>query len=310
MTSGRLLVLGAVNVDLVVRGPRLPRAGETVLGGVFERHHGGKGANQAVAAARALRGTPLEDRVSFLGAVGDDAFGVEARTALEAERVDLSWVKVAGGIPTGVALIVVDSAGENLIAVAPGANASLAPGDIEPVLRQLGPGSVLLASLEIPFACVAGAADLCRERGIRFVLNPAPATADHAEILPLTSVLTPNQGELEKIAPGSTGTSLAAAHPGMSVVVTMGGRGAEVSDPEGTSSIHAAPVEAVDTTGAGDCLSGVLAAGLFEGRPLLEAARFAVAAAAISVTVAGAREGMPLRDAIDPDAGARPGGGA
>jgi len=310
MTSRRLVVLGAVNVDLVVRGPRLPGPGETVVGGVFERHHGGKGANQAVAAARALRGTPLEDRVSFLGAIGGDEFGAEARTALEAERIDLSWLKVASGTPTGVALIVVDRTGENQIAVALGANAEVTAEDVETAVRELESGSVVLASLEVPFASVARAAELCRERGITFILNPAPATPATAAILPLATVATPNKGELQTIAPGSTGASLAAAHPGLSVVITRGADGVEVSGSEGTSTISVLPVDAVDTTGAGDCLNGVLAAGLFEGRSLLEAGRRAVSAAAISVMVAGAREGMPIREAIDPDAGARPGRGA
>lgn len=310
MTEPRLIVLGSVNVDLVVRGPRLPRPGETVIGGVFERHHGGKGANQAVAAARALRGTPLEDRVSFLGAVGDDALGAEARVALEAERVDLGGIREASGTPTGVALIVVDETGENQIAVAPGANAMLTARDVDPWVRHLAPGSVVLASLEVPFACVLRAAELCRDRGITFVLNPAPATIEAATLLPMTSVVTPNRGELEVIAPGSTGAALGARHPGLSVVVTSGASGAVLTDGAGTTSVDAPPVDAVDTTGAGDCLNGVLAAGLLEGGGLEDSVRRAVAAAAISVTAAGAREGMPLRAAIDSSAGALPGVGA
>ncbi|MGH2635474.1 MAG: ribokinase [Actinomycetota bacterium] len=299
MSVGRLVVLGAANIDLVVRGARLPAPGETVVGGAFERHHGGKGANQAVAAARALRGTPLEGRVTFLGAVGDDAFGADALAALEAERVDVSATKIARGIPTGVALIVVDAVGENQIAVAPGANAELTAADVDAVIEGLGPGSLLLASLEVPFASIARAAERSRERGIPFFLNPAPASAAAAEILSSASVVIPNEGELETIAPGASGASLAATHPGLSVVVTKGRHGADVSGPGGAASIAAAPVEAVDTTGAGDCLNGVFAAGRFEGRTVEESVRRAVAAAGLSVAVPGAREGMPLRDRID-----------
>jgi ribokinase len=289
-----LIVLGAVNVDLVVRGVPLPVPGETVAGGSFERHHGGKGGNQAVAAARALRGGPADGAARFLGAVGDDPMGTEALDALRMETVDVSHVSVAPDAATGVALIVVDEAGQNQIAVAPGANATLAPADVEAGLEGFGPGSVLLVSLEVPLDVVRCAAERARELGGTVVLNPAPAVEAARSLLDVADVITPNEGELSVL--GHNIASIRAAHPGLRVVLTLGERGAEI---DGITAVSAPTVRAVDTTGAGDTLNGVLAAGLLEGRPLEEAARRAVGASSMSVTQAGAREGMPLRTEID-----------
>ena len=295
MSEPLLAVLGAVNVDLVVRGVPLPRPGETVIGGSFERHHGGKGGNQAVAAARALRGGPAEGAVRFLGAVGDDPMGTEALEALRNEGVDVSHVAVAPETATGVALILVDEAGENQIAVAAGANATLTSADIDAGLEGFGPGSVLLVSLEVPLDVVHRAAERARELGGTVVLNPAPAAANARALLDVADVITPNQRELSVL--GHDAESIRAAHPGLRVVLTLGERGAEI---DGFIAVPAPRVRAVDTTGAGDTANGVLAAGLLEGRPLEEAARRAVAAASASVTQAGAREGMPDRAEIDP----------
>jgi ribokinase len=291
MSGDRLLVLGAVNVDLVVVGVPLPAAGQTVVGGTFERHDGGKGANQAVAAARALRGSDHEGAVQFIGAVGEDAFGAEARAVLEAERIDLAHLAAAVRTATGVALIVVDGAGENQIAVAPGANHAVTEPQVDAALEAAPVGSLLLASLEVPLGIVRHAAERSRELGIGLVLNPAPATAEAVELVPFASVLTPNEGELEELRSGG------AELEDVEVVVTLGSKGAEILSTATT--IPAPSVDAVDATGAGDCFNGVLAASLFEGRPLEEAVRRAVAAAAISVSVAGAREGIPTRDRLE-----------
>jgi ribokinase len=292
-----LVVLGAVNVDLVVRGVPLPRPGETVLGGSFERHHGGKGGNQAVAATRALRGGPADGAVGFLGAVGDDPMGAEALEALRNEGVDVSHVSVVPQTATGVALIVVDDRGENQIAVAPGANVTLTSGAVEAGLEGFGPGSVLLVSLEVPMDVVRRAAERARELGGTVVLNPAPAAEEARALLDVADVITPNQRELSVLAHDTE--SIRTAHPGLRVVLTLGERGAEI---DGFIAVPAPRVRAVDTTGAGDTVNGVLAAGLLEGRPLEEAARRAVSAASASVTRAGAREGMPLREEIDASA--------
>jgi ribokinase len=294
MNSPILLVLGAVNADLVVSGGRLPRPGETIVGGAFERHQGGKGGNQSVAAARALRGGPADGAVRFLGAVGDDPMGDEALEALRNESIDVSHVSVTPQATTGVALIVVDEAGENQIAVAPGANATLTPENIEAGLEGFGPGGVLLMSLEVPMDVVRRAAQRARELGGTVVLNPAPAAEDARALLDVADVITPNEGELSVL--GDNAASIRAAHPRLRVVLTLGERGAEI---DGVTAVPAPQVRAVDTTGAGDTVNGVLAAGLLEGRPLEDAVRRAVAAASMSVTQAGAREGMPARDEID-----------
>lgn len=299
MSDPLLVVLGAVNVDLVVRGVPLPGPGETVIGGAFARHHGGKGGNQAVAAARALRGGPADGSVRLLGAVGDDEMGVDALETLRAEGVDVSHVSTTPDAATGVALIVVDEAGENQIAVAAGANAAIGSDDVDAALEGLGLGGVVLASLEVPVDVVRAAAVRCRALGGTFVLNPAPATKEAAALLPLADVVTPNEGELRLL--GGDATSVRAAYPDLRVVCTRGNRGAEI---DGVTPIPAPDVRAVDTTGAGDCLNGVLAAGLLEGRALEDAVRRAVVAAAISVTRPGARGGMPNRDEIDAAIGA------
>jgi ribokinase len=289
-----VVVVGAVNVDLVVRGVPLPAPGQTVTGGTFERHHGGKGGNQAVAAARALRGGPLEGAVRLVGAVGDDSIGVEALDALRAEGVDVSRVRIAERTATGVALIVVDERGENQIAVAPGANVTPSPEDVDEALGDLGADDVVLASLEVPLEAVRRAAERSRAAGGTFVLNPAPARGDAAMLLSSTDVITPNEGELEVL--GESAESLRAGHPDLRVVVTSGARGAVI---DGITAVPAPEVTAVDATGAGDCLNGVLAAALLEGRGLEDAVRRAVGAAAVSVTRPGARDGMPDRDEIE-----------
>lgn len=289
-----LVVVGAVNVDLVVRGVPLPAPGQTVTGGVFERHHGGKGGNQAVAAARALRGGSLDGAVRLVGAVGDDDIGTDALEALQAEGVDVSRVRIARGVATGVALIIVDEHGENQIAVAPGANATPTPEGVDSALDDLDVRCVVLASLEVPLDAVRRAAERCRQAGGTFVLNPAPASAEAASLLPLANVVSPNESELRLL--GEDAESIRAKHRDLHVILTVGSRGAVV---DGGQTVPAPKVEAVDATGAGDCLNGVLAAGLLERCPLQEAVARAVTAASISVTRPGARSGMPTREEID-----------
>jgi ribokinase len=302
MSGPTLVVLGAVNVDLVVRGGTLPAPGETVVGGVFGRHHGGKGGNQAVAAARALRGGPSESAVALLGSVGDDDLGRGALAALAAEGIDVRFTKAVSGVATGVALIVVDDAGENQIAVAPGANARIEPDDVDAALEGLEARSVVLASLEVPLGIVRHAAERCRALGATFILNPAPARTGAADLLLFASALTPNESELAALA-GAGDTDPAAAlvrrHTKLRVIVTRGAEGATLTDATGERSFPAAPVPVTDTTGAGDAFNGVLAAALLEGRPIDDAVVRAVAAAGLSVMRAGAREGMPTRMEIE-----------
>lgn len=296
--SAPLVVLGAINVDLVVSGAPLPRPGETVGGGTFAQHHGGKGGNQATAAARALAGT---GRVVMLGAVGDDDLGHAALDALRADGVDVARVCVAPDAPTGVALIAVNTRGENQISVAPGANQGLA--DPTADLDAERP-SLVLASCEVPYAALRAAADWCRANDARLVLNPAPVQLKLRALLDEASVATPNEGEVVELAPGVTGVESAARSlvdrtPSLSVLVTLGAEGALLVSAEGATRLGAPTVEVVDTTGAGDCLNGVLAAALWEEGDIREAAERAVAAASLSVTRPGARGGMPTRAELD-----------
>jgi ribokinase len=295
---GGLLVMGAINVDLVVSGVPLPKPGETVTDGEFAQHHGGKGGNQATAAARALEGA---GRVAMLGAVGDDDLGRAARAALEAEGIDVSHVRTSTESPTGAALIAVDHAGQNQISVAPGANRDL--GDPTEALEGSHP-ALVLASCEIPYASLTAAAEWCASNAVTFILNPAPVHPRLRTVLDQTRVVTPNQGEARELAPTSH-DAVDAAHAlhdrndQLAVLITMGEAGAYLLDGQGEIGIPAPSVHAVDTTGAGDCLNGVLAAGLLEGLTLRDAAARAVVAATMSTAVAGARDGMPTREALE-----------
>ena len=283
----RVAVVGAVNVDLVVQAEQLPTAGETVTDGTFSQYQGGKGGNQAVAAARALGDA---GNVVMICSVGRDDLGRQALDALRAEGITLEPAEPSSDRPTGVALILVDRNGENQIAVAPGANAALEPQAVREALERSTP-SVVLASLEVPDAAVVAAADWCRQRGIEFVLNPAPMNAPLVrDLRNEIAYLIPNEHELEQ---------LGGATPDMVVIETRGSAGVIIHGADGDEQLPASAVDAVDTTGAGDCFSGVFAAGLAEGRSLREAAERAIVAAAISVTVAGAREGMPTRRELD-----------
>jgi ribokinase len=295
---GGLLVLGAINVDLVVSGAPLPKLGETVTDGEFAQHHGGKGGNQATAAARLLGGA---GRVAMLGAVGDDDLGHAARAALEADGIDVTHVRTSPESPTGVALIAVDQHGQNQISVAPGAKREV--GDPTDALEGSRP-ALVLASCEIPYATLTAAAEWCDAHDVRFILNPAPVHPRLRNLLDHTSIVTPNQGEAMDLAP-TADDAVDAAHalidrdPSLTVLVTMGEAGAYLLDAQGEAGIPAPSVRAVDATGAGDCLNGVLAAGLFEGRSAHDAAARAVAAVTMSTAVAGARGGMPTREQLD-----------
>jgi ribokinase len=280
--TGRVIVVGSVNIDLVVVTDRLPKPGETVTDGRFARHHGGKGGNQAVAAAR------LGGRVAFIGAVGDDPFGIEARDALAAEGIDIGGLLTLPGESTGVALFLVDAAGENLISVAGGANAAITRGQVEAALAAsaVTERDVLLVGHEIPTGVAAAALAAGRAAGATTILNPAPAAGLGPETLDLADVITPNEGELEVI--------LAASRPShATMLVSLGAAGARLETGAATVLIPAPAVDAVDTVGAGDTLNGALAVGLADNLDLEYAARRAVVAASLAVRRAGAREGMP-----------------
>ena len=303
--SGRLLVFGAVNIDMVITAPTLPGPGETVLGLDLQRHGGGKGGNAAVAAVRSGA------EVRFVGAVGADGLGTTALTELRAEGIDVTDVVVKDNVATGAALIVVDFAGENQIAVAPGANAVLTDEDVRNALARANawPGCVLI-STEIAAEAVAGAVEGAFARGWLCVLNPAPAISNIRDVLKFAPILTPNQGELRDVYRliGGVGqpsvddaAAAVAAHTGAPVVVTLGADGVLVCGANGmmTRIPALAARHVADTTGAGDTFNGVFAAGLAAGQGIIGAARKGVAAATLSVEAAGARSSMPRATAID-----------
>jgi ribokinase len=295
--SARIVVVGSSNTDMVVRVPALPRPGETVIGGTFFTARGGKGANQAVAAARA------GGSVTLVASLGDDALGDETLAALVAEGIAVDQVRRVADTRSGVALILVDERGENSIAVAPGANALLAPEQIEEIAELLSPDDVLLVQLETPIETVFAAASAASQAGARVILNPAPARELSRELLSLVSVLTPNESEAARLTGLSTGgaeeldaAATALLHRGVgAVVITLGAGGAYVATRELREMIPAYPVHARDTTGAGDVFNGALAVALAERMRLVDAVRFASAAAAISVTRDGAQPAAPHR---------------
>lgn len=305
--SPRIIVLGSVNADLVVQSPRLPSAGETVLGGEFYQAGGGKGANQAVAAAR-LSAEP----VGFIAAVGNDAFGREAIKSFRRENLITSQVRMIDDQPTGVALIMVDSGGQNQISVASGANALLTPETVKAIDESFfADASVFVACLESPIETVVAGLRRAKATGLTTILNPAPACDQVAsqEILELVDVLTPNESEATLISGWDTMDDLEdiciwceqlEQRGSRRLIITRGEKGCILKDEAADPCLSAAyQVEAIDATAAGDCFNGALAVALAEGQTLLDATRFAQAAAALSVTKRGAIPSLPIRAEVD-----------
>lgn len=297
-----IVVVGSINMDLVANTPRIPLAGETLLGQDFQTHHGGKGANQAVAVGR------LGYPVSMIGRVGDDAFGTELRAGLENAGVGTAGVATSAGA-SGVAVIVVAESGENSIVVIPGANAHVTPADLDASIETIRSAGMILAQLEIPLETVLHLAAICAREGVPLMLDPAPAAALPPELLKNVTWFTPNETEAAFFIgdpSNSTKESPEIAKSLMSkgirgVVLKLGARGAYLASPDGVmASIQPFPVRAVDTTAAGDCFNGAFAVGLLMGKDPAESARFAAAAAAISVTRVGAQSSMPaLNEVLD-----------
>ncbi|WP_405797164.1 ribokinase [Streptomyces longwoodensis] len=294
-----LLVVGSANADLVIGVERRPGAGETVLGSDLAVHPGGKGANQAVAAAR------LGARTALLARIGDDAYG---RLLLESQRaagVDTVGVLV-GGAPTGVALITVDPSGDNSIVVSPGANARLAPRDVRAATSLFHASRVVSAQLEIPLETVEEVVRTLPP-DTRFVLNPSPPRPLDTEVLAACDPLIVNEheakvllGEAYDVASGPEDWArLLLAKGPRSVVVTLGARGALVASSEGVVRVGAVAVDAVDTTGAGDSFTAALAWRLGAGASLAEAAAYAARVGAVAVTRRGAQESFPTADEVE-----------
>lgn len=297
--AGRVCVIGSANMDLVVRTPRLPAPGETILGGPFRTFPGGKGANQAVAASR------MGAQVMLVGRVGADTYGNELRSVLSREGVDLTALRAAAGVASGVALITVDDAsGENTIVVAGGANRCVTSEDIEGVAGLIRSADVILMQLEVPIEPVAAAARLAAASGRRVVLNAAPAAELPAELWECLGVLVVNRGEgavlageSERTPPERLAQSL--LDRGVSgVVITLGAEGAIVAEKAITKHIPSIEVEAADSVGAGDAFCGALAAMLAEGRSLVDAAKIGCVAGALAATRPGAIPSLPMRAAV------------
>ncbi|MGB4292879.1 MAG: ribokinase [Bacteroidales bacterium] len=296
-----ILVIGSSNTDMVIKTEKLPSPGETILGGTFLLNPGGKGANQAVAAIR------LGGKVTFVGKRGNDLFGNQTVGLLMREGIDTEFFIKDPELPSGVALITVDSSGENMIVVAPGANSNLQPEDLPGEIFDGNRYAILLIQLEIPITTVEYAIKKAKEKGIRAILNPAPAQPLSDEILKNVWALTPNEIEAEAltgISISDTRTCSRAAavlrNKGVeNVIVTLGEGGAFVSSDSFTGLIPGIKVDAIDTTAAGDVFNGALAVALAEGKDLPEAVEFANKAASISVTRLGAQASAPFRHELD-----------
>lgn len=302
----KIVVVGSSNTDMVIRSRTIPRPGETVIGGQFVMNAGGKGANQAVAAAR------LGGDVAFVARVGNDMFGEQAIQGLATEGIDTRYVKKDETEATGIALILVDEEAENLISVASGANEKLSPEDVmeaEETSRLISSAKVIVAQLETPLATLEKTAELASQFQIPLILDPAPApkTPLPASLLEKLTCIKPNETEASYLT-GISVTDFDSARQAARilhekgvklVLITLGRQGVLVSDgihePEILPAIQ---VEAVDSTAAGDCFSGALACGLAEGKSLRDAAQLAIVAAGLSVTRLGAQQSMPTREEV------------
>lgn len=301
MSAGRVVVIGSSNTDMVVKAARIPQPGETVLGGEFVMVPGGKGANQAVAAAR------LGAEVTLVARLGDDLFGEASLRNFHEAGIRTEAVARDRETASGVALILVDAGGENAIAVAPGANARLTPADVDRAEDAIRAADVVVLQLEVPMATVLHALRLAKRHGRRVILNPAPAAPVPEEAFGLIDILTPNETEAEMLLGGGAAglagiapTAEALRAKGVdTVIVTMGREGVFVVHSGGSFHVAGRHVEAVDTTAAGDALTGALACGLAEGREMTAALEFATAAAALSVTRMGAQSSLPDRAAVE-----------
>lgn len=296
----KIIVIGSSNTDMVVKVPHIPAPGETILGTDFMTIPGGKGANQAVAAARAGA------EVTFIACVSDDTFGKQAVENYRKDEIDTSCIKVHPGIHSGIALINVADDGENSISVAPGANSYLLPEDIHGFEDAFDGAKVVLAQLEIPVETVEAAAEVAHAQGIPFILNPAPGAAIPESLLSKVTIITPNETEAaiitsrknfsEKDIPQMASEIFDKG--GTTVLLTLSSKGVYLKSPEFEGLIPGHPVKALDTTAAGDVFNGALASALAGGMELNKAVDFAQRAAAISVTRMGAQPSAPHLDEI------------
>lgn len=302
MSSG-ILVVGSSNIDMVVKTSHLPGPGQTVLGGDFFMNGGGKGANQAVAAAR----LNPKGQVRFLTKLGSDSLGSQTREQLTKEGIDPRYILTDPAAPSGVALITVDHKGENCIVVAPGANANLSEKDIETASEAIDTAAIILVQLEIPLNTVTALVETATKHNKPVILNPAPARPLPDDLLGKITIITPNETEAElltgiPVTDSETATRAAQALKARgihTVIITLGKNGVLLHNDTATIHLPAPKVEVVDTTAAGDVFNGALAVALAAGNPLEAAARFANHAAALSTTRLGAQSSAPTKQEVE-----------
>ncbi len=296
-----IYVIGSSNTDMVVKADKLPSPGETVLGGKFLMNAGGKGANQAVSAAR------LGSDVTFIARVGNDLFGRQAIQQFKTENIKTQYISSDPETSSGVALIGVDQKGQNSIIVAPGANSLIDVRIVGQALGQSGKEAIVLMQLEIPLSVVEFTIDFCSSRDIRVILNPAPVQAISEKVFPQLFMITPNEFEAEMLTGIHVSDVQSAEKAAMklfergveNVVITLGEQGAYLYNGFTSLMIPAHLVTPIDTTAAGDCFNGAIATGIAEGMSLEEAVKFAVKAASISVTRMGAQSSLPYRKEVN-----------
>jgi len=297
MQTKKIIVIGSCNTDMVIKADRLPIPGETVIGGTFLMNPGGKGANQAVAAAR------MGGKVTFISKTGNDVFGRQSVELYNSEGINTKYIFSDPRNPSGVALITVDANGENCIVVASGANASLSPADIESAKSEIETADLLLMQLEIPIETVEYAAEMAHKKGIPVILNPAPARALSETLLKRLYMITPNKTEAEILSGikvsdwdrAKKAADVISAKGVDIVVITLGSLGAFIKENNKYHKVEATHVKAVDTTAAGDCFSGSLCVGLSEGLSIVDAVKMAAKASALTVTRMGAQSSIPFR---------------
>ena len=296
-TPSYILVAGSSNTDMVINSPHLPAPGETIIGSSFFMNPGGKGANQAVAAAR------LGGHVTFICKTGNDIFGKQAAAIFENEGIDISYLIEDADNPSGVALITVDDKGENTIVVASGSNGTLSRADIEHSKNAIENAAIVLMQLETPLDTVQYIAETAMAKNVKVILNPAPACRLPDALLKNISIITPNEKEAEMLTgirvnntESAKEAAKALAAKGIeTVIITLGPKGALIYDDNNFEHVKCEEVKAVDTTAAGDIFNGAIAVALTEGMPMNEATKFACSAATISVTRKGAQSSAPYR---------------
>ncbi|MEI7499669.1 MAG: ribokinase [Bacteroidota bacterium] len=300
MHSKKIVVVGSCNTDMVIKADRLPVPGETILGGTFFMNPGGKGANQAVAAAR------MGGVVTLISKTGNDVFGKQSVMLYNAEKIKTDFIFSDPKRPSGVAMITVDSNGENCIVVASGANASLSPSDMNKARAEIESCDLLLMQLEIPIETVEYVAEMANKKGIKVILNPAPAQALSEQLLKNLYIIIPNKSEAE-ILSGIKVTDVKSARKAAAiisakgvdiVVITLGSQGALIKERDDYHFVEAYKVDTIDTTAAGDTFCGSVCVGLSEGKSILDSVKIAARAAALTVTRMGAQGSIPYRSEL------------